>query len=207
VFSHAIIMGLETAGMGTAMERQWKRDGFVLVHNLFSAAHAAQLAAHMEAIVAQWRECDHGGSGSAPPRPGAAKSIMHPLHPNYFAEGSTEASQRRVALLEAVADERVLRVCEAILGERACFRSAQFMINPTDSDSSVDGNWHRDAPLDSVPVGPIPRLEEEGLLRANSEGGGDSGGCVQLQIALAPSVRAPAPPGFVTLHGFASAQN
>jgi hypothetical protein len=45
-------------------------------------------------------------------------------------------------------------VCEAILGDRPCFRSLQYMMNP--AETSTDGNWHRDAPLDSVPAGPVP---------------------------------------------------
>ena len=165
------------------MGLQWRRDGFVVVRGLFSPSRAAQLADHMETIVNQWRECDHGGSGAAPANPGAASSIVHPLHAGYFSEGGV--SRRRVRLLEAAADERVLRLGQAILGDRPCFRSLQYMINPT--ETSMDGNWHRDAPLQSVPVAPVPTPDEEGLLRENTEGGGGSGGCVQLQIALLPS--------------------
>jgi hypothetical protein len=46
------------------LSRRWRRDGFVVVRGLFPPSRAAQLAAQMEAVVEQWRECDHGGGSS-----------------------------------------------------------------------------------------------------------------------------------------------
>eukprot|EP01051_Picozoa_sp_SAG22_P001972 SAG22_NODE_83_length_21704_cov_58.556584_15_plen_347_part_00 len=167
-----------SAGPPEGLASQWREQGFVVLRALFAADRAAQLAAISERIAAQWRDCSP--ETNLPGGDADATCMRHLNHPDYFERGAD-----RIAMLEAVADERVLGVCEAILGERACFRSTSFFMNP--ESSSTNGHWHRDAPLDNVPKSPVPTAEEEDLIRANVGGGGAAGGCVQLQVALVPS--------------------
>ena len=56
----------------------------------------------------------------------------------------------RVALLEAVADARVLRLVETILEDRPCFRSLQYMMNP--ARGSTDGNSSHGRCCHHVPI-------------------------------------------------------
>jgi hypothetical protein len=55
-----------------------------------------------------------------------------------------------VALLEAVADARVLRLVETILEDRPCCRSLQYMMSP--ARSSTDGNSSHGRCGDYVPI-------------------------------------------------------
>ena len=166
----------------TALQAQWRRDGFVIIRNLLSAERAQHLASLCDGIAAQWRvsnpETDAPGAKNA----ADATCMRHLNHPSYFLGDETGG---RVAMLETVADPGVLALCETILGDRPSFRSTSLFMNP--EETSRDGHWHRDAPLDSVPRAPTPTAEEEGMIEANVGGGGESGGCVQLQIALVPS--------------------
>ena len=166
----------------TALQEQWRRDGFVVIRNLLSAERAQHLASLCDGIAAQWRVCNPETDAPGAKNSADATCMRHLNHPSYFLGDETRG---RVAMLETVAAPGVLALCETILGDRPSFRSTSLFMNP--EETSHDGRWHRDAPLDSVPRAPTPTAEEEGTIEANVGGGGESGGCVQLQIALVPS--------------------
>lgn len=164
------------------LQEQWRRDGFVVVRNLLSPERARHLASLCDGIAAQWRECSPETDAPGAANPQDATCMRHLNHPSYFL---SDESGGRVAMLETVADPGVLALCETILGDRPSFRSTSLFMNP--EATSTNGDWHRDAPLRDVPLAPTPTAEEEGMIEANVGGGGESGGCVQLQIALIPS--------------------
>ena len=165
---------------GAALAEQWRRDGYVIVRNLLSAERAAHLARLCDDIAAQWRSCSPETDAPGAPNAADATCMRHLNHPAYF-EGDTSGG--RVAMLETVADPGVLELCSTILGDRPAFRSTSLFMNPT--ETSTNGEWHRDDPLRNVPVGPIPTPEEQGMIEENVGGGGESGGCIQLQIVSA----------------------
>jgi hypothetical protein len=187
---------MPAAGMmdAAALEEQWRRDGFVVVRNLLPPDRATHLASLCDGIAAQWRTCspETGAPGAA--NAADATCMRHLNHPEYFRgddRGDETGDDRgdeigdRVAMLETVADPRVLALCATILGDRPSFRSTSLFMNP--ERTSTNGEWHRDAPLRDVPSAPTPTVQEEEMIQANVGGGGESGGCVQLQIALVPS--------------------
>ena len=166
----------------TELEARWREDGYVVARNLLTPERAQHLASLCDGIAAQWRECSPETDAPGAAVPEDATCMRHLNHPSYFLDDETGG---RVAMLETVADPGVLALCTTILGDRPAFRSTSLFMNP--ELTSRNGDWHRDDPLRDVPVAPTPNAEEEGMIEANVGGGGESGGCVQLQIALVPS--------------------
>jgi ectoine hydroxylase-related dioxygenase (phytanoyl-CoA dioxygenase family) len=157
--------------MRDELSRQWHDEGYIVVRALVDGARCARLLAFCENILAQWREKnpETGEAGG-----GVDATVMRHLnHPGYF---SRENVQDKRDILRLVADAKVLDICRAILLEEPLFRCTSLFMNP--QEKSLDGNWHRDSQFH------CPDEEDEKRFIA---AGGDGGGSVQLQIALAPS--------------------
>lgn len=157
--------------MRDELSRQWCEKGYIVVRSLVDGARCARLLSHSEKILAQWREenPETGERGGGPD----ATVMRHLNHPGYRVEAGPEA---KLDVLSLAADPKVLDVCRAILGEEALFRCTSLFMNPR--ETSQDGNWHRDSQFH------CPDEEDEQRFLA---AGGEGGGGVQLQIALAPS--------------------
>jgi ectoine hydroxylase-related dioxygenase (phytanoyl-CoA dioxygenase family) len=149
---------------------QWRAHGYAVVPGLIDAAQTSRLHDMCESTLSQWRACDPqtGQPGEKPD----ATVMRHLNHPAYFAD----RPERRIAILEAAADPRVLDVARTIFGEDPMFRCTSLFFNPSGVD--LDGNWHRDAQF-------MTRTDDEE--RAMIAGAGDGGSGMQLQIALVPS--------------------
>jgi hypothetical protein len=156
--------------MDSELYTQWTREGYLVVRGLWDADRTERLRAICEAILAQWRQSDPqtGQPGGGPD----ATSMRHLNHPGYF----THDPQAFREVMEAAADERVLAISRAILGEEPLFRCTSLFMNPT--QTSMDGDWHRDTQF------LIPQESEE---RAFLERGMPEGEAIQLQIALVAS--------------------
>ena len=146
------------------------RDGVAIVRGLWERDDVDLLAAACERILAQWRfsnpETNEPGGGPD------AHVMRHLNHPGYFKEHDDE----RVLMLEAVASSEAVGFAEEILQTEALFRCTSLFFHPT--ETSVDGNWHRDSQFHA------PDEDDEKRLLAERAYPGTS---VQMQIALLPS--------------------
>jgi hypothetical protein len=152
------------------LSTQWTTEGYLITRGLFDSERAERLCAICEAILQQWRETnpETGQPGGGPD----ATVMRHLNHPGYF----THDPQAFREVMEAAADEKVLAVSRAILGEEPLFRCTSLFMNPM--QNSMDGDWHRDTQF------LIPEETEE---RAFLERGAPEGEAIQLQVALVPS--------------------
>lgn len=151
---------------------QWDREGYLVVRGLFDAARTARLLDISEGIWAQWRRRDAqtGKPGGGPD----ATCMRHLNHPDYFLD---RPAAHFCELMDAVADELVLGIARAILGQPPLFRCTSFWHNP--EQTSQDGNWHRDIQF-------ISKTEDEEREKLNRAAyAGESG--IQMQIPLVAS--------------------
>jgi hypothetical protein len=148
----------------------WAEEGYVVVRGLFSATRTARLQVICEAILEQWRVSNPETGKSGGYRD--ATCMRHLNHSGYFRNGADGA----VELMEAIADPRVLGVCQSILRETPLFRCTSLFCSPLDGNK--DGSWHRDSQFHH----PDPDEEKAAVSELNEEGNS-----VQLQVALVAS--------------------
>jgi hypothetical protein len=130
--------------MASAIEGDWKRDGYLIVRGLFDAARVEQLLKVSEHCMHQWKLCNPETSKPGSADPDRATSMRHLNHPDYF-EGGANSPDFKL-LMEAVADPNVLRVAKLCLPEtdEMCggplFRSTTLFFNPVGGpENSSDG--------------------------------------------------------------------
>jgi hypothetical protein len=164
--------------METELQSQWETTGYVVVRNLLDANRTSQLLTISEAILAQWRVAnpETGKPGGAPD----ATVMRHLNHPGYFRQHPAWLP----VLLELVADQQVLAIARAILGEEPLFRCTSFFFNPLTGGKA--GNWHRDSQFGA------PDDAQEQAILANLARSGTS---IQMQIPLVPSADVEYVPG------------
>lgn len=153
-----------------ALQDVWRREGYVLIRNLYSPERVAWLRGTCERILSQWRVANpETGQPNGDPE---ATSMRHLNHPAYFA-GDPDGQRE---MLAAIADPKVLALCRELFAAEPLFRCTSLFMNPT--TQQMDGNWHRDSQF----LFPDETLEREKLVEA-----GGVGDHIQLQIALVPS--------------------
>lgn len=156
--------------MSDNLLQQWQTEGYIVVRNVFDGARTAQLRTICDDILAQWRACspETGEPGGKPD----AHVMRHLNHPGYFAAHPA----RRVDLLEAAGDARVLEIVRTILQDEPLFRCTSYFFEPL--AGGRDGDWHRDSQFTK------PDDADEQVMIADA---GTISRSVQMQIALAPS--------------------
>ena len=162
-----------------ALASHWKKHGYIVVRRMFSPARTAALEAVCEQVLRQWRRKnpETGQPGGGP----EATVMRHLVHAGY--DDAAGAAGRR-ALLEAVADPKMLTASRAVLGQEPLFRATSLFMNPL--QNSRAGNWHRDSQFHWPDEG-----EERRMLSSNSR----LQSALQLQVALSPSSDVEVVPG------------
>jgi hypothetical protein len=150
---------------------QWQTEGYIVVRGLFDPARAQRLLGICDETLRRWRECDPQGLRRKVER--EPHEMRHLNHPAYR-EGRPHADFE--AIMDAIADPRLLDTIRTILGEPPLFRCTSYYYNP--QHKSQDGNWHRDSQF----MWPDESEERKRLIdQATNDDG------VQMQIALVRS--------------------
>jgi ectoine hydroxylase-related dioxygenase (phytanoyl-CoA dioxygenase family) len=151
---------------------QWVKEGYLVVPGIFEPERVKKLLAISDDIHEQWIKCD-AQTGKPSDNPDAT-SMRHLNHSDYFLD---RPETHFTELMDAVADELVLGICRAILGETPLFRCTTYWFNPT--KTGQDGNWHRDTQFGAKSEDD-ERAKLEKAFRESANG-------IQMQIALVPS--------------------
>ena len=120
-----------------ATER-WKRDGYLVYHGIFDASEIETLRSTCDASLDQWRrestpEGEPGGYCHKPD----AWIMLHLNHPRYHHHHPDGLA----ALLNTVADPRVLSTLDDVFREPAVITQINYYIDPSETRPA---NWHRD---------------------------------------------------------------
>lgn len=153
-----------------SLKHHWQDKGYIIVRSVLERDRAEQLRPICDDILDQWRSCsaETGEPGGGP----EATVMRHLNHPGYFKEHPEWYS----ALMNAVADEKVIGVAKTLFEEEPLFRCTSYFFNPL--ENSRDGNWHRDTQFRTD----SDEEEKEKIFDCPVVGNG-----IQMQVALAPS--------------------
>jgi ectoine hydroxylase-related dioxygenase (phytanoyl-CoA dioxygenase family) len=148
----------------------WSREGYIVVRGIFDTDLVSRLKPICESTLDQWlvENPEKGEPGNGRD----AHVMRHLNHPGY----NDPVPGGPTAILEAASHPSVLETVEEILAEPPLFRCTSFYFNP--SETSLDGNWHRDSQFRSNSDEEEKKLME---VRAHPAKG------VQMQVALEPS--------------------
>ena len=113
--------------------RGWNERGYVVVPGLFGPALVGRLRRICDRVLAQWV-----AESPKPSEAANSTNMAYLTEPRYFPARRGELT----ALLEAVADERVLDTLRLLLGAEPLFHNTQYFFDP--ADETRDGDWHRD---------------------------------------------------------------
>jgi ectoine hydroxylase-related dioxygenase (phytanoyl-CoA dioxygenase family) len=152
------------------LREQWEEEGYVVLREIFDDARTAQLLTITDAILTQWRteNPETGKPGGGPD----ATVMRHLNHSGYVRRPPNWLP----ALMDAVADPKILDIARTIMGEEPLFRCTSLFFNPL--AGGKDGNWHRDSQF-----GAPDDAKEQGIIAQLAR----SGTSIQMQIALVPS--------------------
>jgi ectoine hydroxylase-related dioxygenase (phytanoyl-CoA dioxygenase family) len=155
--------------MAPDLAAQWKTHGYVVLRGVLDVAQVTRLRRVCDAVLAQWRRRDPQTGRPSDPN---ATVMRHLNHPDYFAGGAPGLGD----VLELAAHPKLIDLARTLLDEEPMFRCTSYFMNPM--ETSLDGDWHRDSQY----VASDEEAERRLVL-----GGGETGGGVQIQVALVPS--------------------
>jgi hypothetical protein len=116
-----------------SFNEQWRRDGYLVVRQLFDAAAVAELRAICDDVLCRWLN-----EAADAERAANSTNMAYLTEPRYF----TEKPPCLSALLEAIAHRRILATLDELSDRELLFHNTQYFFNP--ASRSRAGDWHRD---------------------------------------------------------------
>jgi len=115
------------------VKHRWDRNGYFVVPRLFDLSSVKELRKICNRVLGQWL------NESRDPR--ASSDLINMAYltePRYFEDHPAQLT----TLLEAVADEKILSLLEAVFDAELLFHNTQYFFDPR--GQSRAGAWHRD---------------------------------------------------------------